>query len=334
MYMNSNRGAFGANGAMRIKWIAILAAAVLVVVGFVGLALWEQGHNKYPERPVLEDTLKYQGKEYVLKEDIETILILGLDSFESEDSGSYNNDKQADFLMLLVIDRSEESCRAIRINRDTMVEMNVLGVAGDRIGTATKQIALAHTYGNGREVSCRNVAEAVSDLLLGARVDHYVSVTMEAVPIYNDMVGGVTVEILADFSSVDSSLVQGETVTLSGEQALSYIRSRYGLDDPTNQGRMVRQKQYLEALYAKTREIMATETSFLAKAALTMSDYLVSDCSGNKLESLLDRLSEYELDTILDISGENQMGAEFLEFYPDETSLLETVIECFYELKH
>ena len=65
-----------------------------------------------------------------------------------------------------------------------------------------------------------------------------------------------------------------------------------------------------------------------------MSDYLVSDCSGNKLESLLDRLSEYELDTILDISGENQMGAEFLEFYPDETSLLETVIECFYELKH
>jgi LCP family protein required for cell wall assembly len=333
MLTKGDRGEFGARGTSRAKLVIILAAVALLVIGFIVLAIWESDHNKFPDRPVLEKTLTYQGQEYVLREDVETMLVLGLDSYANEDSGSYNNDKQADFLLLLVIDPSEEICRAIRINRDTMAIMNVLGVAGDKIGTATKQIALAHTYGNGREVSCRNTADAVSDLLWGARVDHYVSVTMEAIPLYTDLLGGVTLEILEDFSGVDPSLVQGETMTLSGEQALTYIRSRYGMEDPTNQSRMKRQKQYLEAVYAKTREVMAEDESFLSHTALKMTEFLVSDCSGNRLESLLDRLSGYELDTILDISGENRVGEEFMEFYPDSDSVMAVVVECFYELK-
>ena len=331
--MNGDHGNFGVRGTSRIKLVVILAAVLLLVIGFVLLAIWENGHGKYPERPVLEKTLTYQGQEYVLREDIETMLVLGLDAYAGDDRGSYNNDKQADFIMLLVIDRSEEICRAIRINRDTMAIVNVLGVAGDKIGTATKQIALAHTYGNGREVSCRNTADAVSDLLWGARIDHYVSVTMEAIPIYTDLLGGVTLEILEDFSNVDPSLVKGESMTLTGEQAMTYIRSRYGMDDPTNQSRMKRQKQYLEAVYAKTRDVTAEDETFLSRAALKMTNYLVSDCSGNKLESLLDRLSGYELDAILDIDGENRVGEEFMEFYPNSDSVMEVVVECFYELK-
>ena len=56
----------------------------------------------------------------------------------------------------------------------------------------------------------------------------------------------------------------------------------------------------------KTQDVAAADDAFLARAALQMSDYLISDCSGNKLESLLNRLSTYELDTILDIEGENR----------------------------
>ena len=333
MQMNGDHNAYAVKERSRFKLVAIIVAILLIIAAFVMLSLWEKDHNKYPDRPILEDTLTYRGQEYVLRNDVETILVLGLDTFESEGSDSYNNNKQADFLLLLVIDSSDQSCRAIRINRDTMADVNVLGVAGDKIGTATKQIALAHTYGNGREVSCRNTADAVSSLLLGAHVDHYVSLTMEAVSEYNDMLGGVTLEILEDFSSVDASLIQGETMTLTGAQALTYVRARQGMEDPTNVSRMKRQKQYLEAVYAKTQDVAAADDAFLARAALQMSDYLISDCSGNKLESLLNRLSTYELDTILDIEGENRMGEEFMEFHPDEASVLEIVVACFYELK-
>ncbi len=316
------------------RWAIVLVAILILLVGLVLLMIWEKNNNEYPDNhQKLDETISYNGNEYVLKDDIETILIIGLDKFEKGEDVSYNNDKQADFLVLLVIDNTNQSCQAIHINRDTMVEIDVLGVAGDKIDTTVKQIALSHTYGNGREVSCRNTANAVSGLLLGMEVDHYVSVTMEAVPVYNDLIGGVTLEVLDDFTGIDDTLVKGETVTLTGEQALCYVRSRYGLEDSTNQRRMERQKQYLEALHSKSRQLVAEDDSFIASTALKMTDYLVSDCSGNRLEALLNRLSEYDINTVLDISGNSVVGEEFMEFYPDEDSVMNIVVECFYELK-
>lgn len=318
-----------------LKVGAIVLALVIVVA--LLLLLVERFDNRRGEfegsAPSLDHTLTHNGVNYELKDDIETILVLGLDKFDGEDTESYNNDKQADFLMLFVLDNDEESCKVIHLNRDAMVEMSVLGVAGDKIGTVTKQLALSHTYGNGKEVSCRNTANSVSKMLMGADIDHYVSVTMDAVCDYNDFVGGITLEILDDFTGIDASLVQGETVTLNGEQALLYVRSRYGLDDPTNNHRMKRQKQYLEALYEKTCQLVDADETFISQAALRMTEYMVSDCSGNKLESLMAKISEYELSPMLDITGETAMGAEYLEFYPDESSIREIVIECFYEKK-
>ena len=159
-------------------------------------------------------------------EDVESFLILGLDKFEDAiNNDSYNNDQRADFLMLLVFDNSEKKFTAVHLNRDTMVNMNVLGVAGQKIGTVNKQLALAHTYGNGRDVSCRNTADAVSELLNGVKVNHYLSITMDAVPILNDLLGGVEVTVLDDFSGIDDTLIKGETVTLHGDHALTYVLS-------------------------------------------------------------------------------------------------------------
>lgn len=318
-----------------LKIAAVVFAALLLLSCILfALDLWERNHSAYHDGPApMEDTLTYNGVKYTLREDIETLLLIGLDTYEDDGIESYNNHKQADFLLLLVVDHQLDTFRAIHINRDTMAEFNILGVAGDRIGTTTRQIALSHTYGNGREVSCRNTANAVSTLL-GIDVDHYVSVTMDAVPVYNDLVGGVTVEVLDDFTGIDDALVLGTTVTLTGESALRYVRARYGLEDPTNTHRMKRQKQYLEALYERTRLRVREDESFVSRAALAMTDYLVSDCSANKLESMMSHFAEHQLDAIYSIEGETVAGAEFAEFYPDEASLRQVVIDCFYQPKN
>lgn len=315
--------------------LAVLAVIFLIAAVFLGLDLWERRQGTFPARDTAAETLTHNGAEYVLKDTLETYLFIGLDTFEeAEDADSYNNDRQADFLMLLVLDNAEKTCRVIHVNRDSMAEMNVLDVASNKIGTVTKQIALAHTYGNGREVSCQNTANAVSKLLMGVDIDHYVSVTMDAVPLYNDFIGGVTVEILDDFTATDPAMVQGATLTLTGEQALCYVRSRYGLDDPTNNNRMKRQKQYLEALYARALQLAAEDEGFIARAALKMEEgYLVSDCLGNKLTTLLEKLATYELLGVSDIKGETKMGKKWLEFYPDNDSVKDIVVTCFYELK-
>lgn len=320
----------------RRKTLLKIATIIMVIVLLLSTVLflfsvWERYHGRFPEKALQDtDTLIYNGQEYTLRDGIETLLVLGLDTYAGTEPESYNNNKQADFLLLLVMDTKNNTCKGIHINRDTITDMNVLGVSGDCVGTVRQQIALSHTYGNGREVSCRNTANAVSDLL-GVDVDHYVSVTMDAIPIYNDLVGGVTLEVLDDFTSVDPGMNEGETVTLTGEQALAYVRTRKGLEDPSNSRRMARQKQYLEVLYERSRRCVQEQNGFVSKAALAITDYLVSDCSGNKLESLMTRFAEKPLDTIYSLTGELIEGEEFMEFYPDADQLMQVVIECFYE---
>lgn len=319
-----------------LRYAAIIFAAILLISSALFLIrLWENRQAQFPDRNegTVSTNIEYKGDEYELKDDIQTILVLGLDKFESADAESYNNDKQADFLMLLVVDHKNSSCTALHINRDTMAEMNILGVAGDKVGTVEKQIALAHTYGNGKEVSCRNVADAVSKLLMNIQIDHYVSVTMDAVSVYNDYIGGVEVTVLDDFTGIDDTLVKGETVNLFGEHALNYVRTRYGLEDSTNERRMERQRQYLEALYGKTLACMNSDEDFIVNAGVKLSDYIVSDYSGNGLQYLAEKIAGYQFVEICELEGINIRGEEHMEFYPDEDSIEETVVKLFYELK-
>lgn len=318
-----------------MKYAAIALAVILMIsAALFMISLWENRREYFPEQSSFTagENLRYKGDEYKLKDDIETVLVLGLDKFEGADAESYNNNKQADFLMLFVLDHKNSSCTALHINRDTIAEMAVLGVAGDKVGTVEKQIALAHTYGNGKEVSCRNTAEAVSDLLMDISIDHYVSVTMDAVSVYNDFIGGIELTVLDDFTGIDDTLVKGETVTLMGEHALNYVRTRYGLDNSTNARRMVRQRQYLEALYSKTVECVNADESFIVNAGMKLADYIVSDYSGNGLQALAEQISEYQFVEICELEGKIIEGKEHMEFYPDEDSVEETVIKLFYDL--
>jgi LCP family protein required for cell wall assembly len=278
--------------------------------------------------------IEHNGTEYVLKDNIETFLVMGLDKFEGASSGdSYNNDKQADFIMLFVFDNDAKTCSAIHINRDTMANVNVLGLNGNKISSVKQQIALSHTYGNGRDVSCRNTADAVSELLLGIRVNHYISLTLDSVATFNDLVGGVEVTVLEDFTSIDAALVKGETVTLQGEQALTYVRTRYCVGDSTNGNRIERQNQYINALYAKTQQKMNEDANFAVEASVKMAEFIISDRSATQLQELAKKFNEYEFLGISTMEGENRMGEKFIEFYPDETALKALVIEKFYQEK-
>ena len=320
-----------------LQSVAIFCAVIFVLSGILlALNIWENRQAAFdPNSSVgLDSTIEYNGKTYVLKKDVQTLLVLGLDKFEGvSENDAYNNDRQADFVMLFVIDNQNKTCAAVHINRDTMTDINILGVAGESVGIVNKQLALAHTYGNGKEISCRNVADAVSGLLYNMKIDHYVSVTMDAVPVYNDLVGGVEVTVLDDFTGLDDSLVKGEKVTLMGEQALRYIRSRKGLEDSTNSNRMVRQRQYLNALYQKTMECTKADSEFIIDATMKMSDYLVSNCTVNQLQTLGERISQYELVEISAIEGTSVVGEKFMEFYPDVDSMKKIVVDLFYQEK-
>lgn len=316
--------------------IVFLLSTVLLFVN-----LWERfGTNSpFQGEEAVVPTLTYNGEEYVLKDDddLEIILVLGLDKFQGQvDSEAYTNDKQSDFMMLLVIDDANRECTAIHLNRDTMADINRLDISGNKIGTVRKQLALAHTYGKGDEVSLRNATDAVEGLLYNIKIDHCMSVTMDAVPVFNDMVGGVEVEVLDDFTGIDDTLVKGETVTLMGEHALNYVRTRYGLEDSTNETRMIRQRQYLKALYNKTIDKLHNDEEFVVDVfnEFSQTGYIeTNEKSVNRLQEIFRKVSDYRFTEIRYIEGESVKGEQFMEFTPDEDSLKKLVVEMFYSLK-
>lgn len=311
--------------------IIAFLAATLILVGIL-----DKNYGIFPEQMQEDKVLEYKGEDYVLKKDVETFLILGLDKMSQDTKGdSYNNNQQADFLVLMVFDNSAKTYSAIHINRDTMAEIEVLGLAGNKVGTVNSQIALAHTYGKGGSISNANTAKAVSKLLKDIKVNHYMSVTLDAVPIMNDLVGGVTVEVLDDFTDADMGLVKGETVTLTSEQALTYIRERQGTGEKTNVSRMKRQKQYIESMRDEIEKCIENDSEFLSDAVLKISDYMESDCSATRLQSIGKRLKSYEFVGLKEIEGEAKTvesddGAH-IEFYPDEDKLMQMVVGLFYE---
>ena len=322
---------------------AILAVVLVLLAGMLLLQRWENTQDAPvsslgPSSAVEADApvdggeiTYYNGTAYAKREDLETVLLLGVDKFEGETPEGYLNNQQADFLLLLVMDKQHETCTPIQLNRDTMTQIQILGVTGEPAGTFTGQLALAHTYGSGEEDSCENTVLAVSNLLYGMEIDHYVSLTMDGVALLNDLVGGVPVEVLDDFSGIDDSLVQGETVTLQGQQALTYVRSRGGMEDSSNLHRMERQRQYLAALQQQLKAAVQQEDGFTLDALLQLNEYMVSDCTVDQLSDLGDSLAAYQVNDILTTPGDAQEGEEFMEFTVDEDALQQLVMDVFYE---
>ena len=240
---------------------------------------------------------------------------------------SYAGGGQADVQIVAVLDNEARTWQALQLNRDSIVRVPVLGVGGDIVAYEDEQLALAHYYGNGREQSCENTVLAVSMLLGDQPIDGYMAVNMDAVGILTDLVGGVTLTVTSDFSAIDPSLVQGQTITLTGEQALTYVRSRANIDDETNLARMNRQRQYMTALEEK---LMQKDANFVVEAYDALADYMVTDIASGTAAEIGERMQDYTQLEVLTIDGENVVEGEHWAYYLDEDSLQETILQLFY----
>ncbi len=318
----------------------ILIGLVLSFALFAyGLVQIEKSMNKNQNTGEYKTALQYKremetvtvdGESYRMKKGVSMLLLIGTDEFgEQKGTGYYNGAAQADFLLLAVVDDNEKTYSLVHINRDTMTPVGVLGINGKSAGSVTMQIALAHTYGAEPSVNCKNTVEAVSALFYGIKINNYLGLTMDGVALANDLVGGVTVEVMDDMTVVDPAFVKGETVTLMGEQALNYTRARSSLEEPTNIARMDRQKQYLEALITRIGEVEGE--NLITDSYDELSPYIETDCSVNKLSSYFEKFQTYEYKGIVSPEGEAVLGSEFMEFYAEKDSLKDILGNILYE---
>jgi len=320
--------------AKDIAFFCIILILVLVML-LSGLRILESTvlRTRVEVEPVKSKTIFRGETAYFPRQDITTVLVLGIDRYGAvEDSGTYQNPGAADMAMVVVLDHAAEECRVLQLNRDTMVEMPVLGFGGRQAGTAYGQLALSHTYGNGLEESCENVKRTVSDLLYGIDLDYYVAMNMDAIPIVNDAVGGVEVVVTDDFSQVDPTIQKG-TMTLLGQQSINFVRTRKGVSDQLNLSRIQRQREYVDGFVEAFTAAREADSDLVVSVYEDVSEYLVTDLSINSLSGLIDRYSHYPIVEVVSPEGRNVLGDEFYEFYPDEEAMDALILRLFYAPK-
>ena len=153
---------------------------------------------------------------------------------------------------------------------------------------------------------------------------------MDAIPIINDAVGGVTVKIEDDFSDTGLPFEEGEEVTLMGDDALHYIRARMSVGDGSNLSRMRRHRTYLAGFRRQMQATMEKDPNLSNRLYEELQPYMVTDITGKVAGRLAQAAQSYTNNGIFPLSGEAKEGKKFMEYYIDEDSLMETVLSLFY----
>lgn len=320
------------------QWLVLILAflGLLALLIFGGFFKSEEGDARadYRLRYRYDNIREFDGVQYRQRKNLTTVLLMGIDNHteDMEDHTYIYGGGQADFLRLVVIDPKNMRVTQIQIDRDTMTPIMILGPSGDELGYGTYQICLAHGYGDGKEQSCLYQVDAVSKFLLDIDIGFYMSLNLDGISALNDQLGGVTVTLGTDFSSLDPTMVEGATITLMGKQAEIYTRTRMAVDDGTNQSRMKRQQEYIAKLSAKLNRRVNADKNFAGDLYDALEEYLVTNISRGQLINEAWTARRYERSDVLEIEGEHYIGAEgFMEFHADPQALQDLIIDVFYE---
>lgn len=325
------------NDKKKLHRKAALALAAVLLAGAAGGAIYHtvEQENIQTGSDAAEyiNVTEINGIKCRRKTRVKTYLIMGTDArgpVEAVDE--YNGTGQCDLLELLVIDQNADTYALLPINRNTITEVKSLENDGTYIASSEVQIALAHANGDGLEISCENTVDAVSHLLYDQTIDGYAALNMDAIKVINHYAGGVPVTIEDDFSQSDTSLKMGETITLDDDQAMHFVHDRMNVGDGTNEGRMRRQKAYLDALQPIFEQKTSQNESFPLDVFEGLQEYMVTDLTGKDISKIAKALMQNESLGTLQIEGESSLDySGYDQFIPDQDSVADVVIQLFYE---
>ncbi|MDO5541624.1 MAG: LCP family protein [Eubacteriales bacterium] len=258
--------------------------------------------------------ITYNGKEYQYNSLITTILYAGIDSEgKMETNAGYTQAARADSISLAVLDKKHKKMTVIALSRDTMTEVRRYSMSGKDRGMYVTHLGYAYTYGDGGEVSCENLREAVSKLLGGIPINEYAVTNQSSMTYINDLVGGVTVKVPNDdLSDRYPELSAGAMVTLDDTNIRDYLHYRDTAKDLSNEGRIKRHQVYITAYVEQLKQQLQDDMDGTWKKLESMEDYLQTSITKNKYISLAKLLEtvEFTADDYCRPEGQNVVGED------------------------
>lgn len=279
--------------------------------------------------------IAYRDEIYERKPAVKAILCIGVDSFGTMEKKVTGAGGQADGIFLVAHDVAANRVKILMIPRDTMTPITLTDLSGNVLGKDVQHITLAYGYGDGRELSCKLLSEAVSELLAGLEIDGYLAMNTSMISELNDMVDGVTVRVEVDgMERSDPAFVKGAEITLHGEQAERFVRFRDSRIDHSAITRMTQQKAYLQGYFTSLKQKAAKDDGIITEIMNAIEHKMITNMAKDRyLEmglAVLDSQESLTGEDILTIPGKAVTTERFDEFHHDPDGTLQMVLDLFY----
>ncbi len=279
-----------------------------------------------------EQTVSYNGKEYVLNKNIVSVLFMGVDRDNIDENLGLGNNGQADCIFVAAVDTKTKKVTIIPISRETMVDVNIYTTDGAFAGVNRQQLCLAYAYASTPEASSENVMTSVRRILYGINISSYVTIEMDGIKKLTELIGGVEVDCLENINYGKHQYYKGQKLNLLGEKARFYITHRDD-DLEANARRMARQKQFLSSLASTAGNRVLEDFTKLSDYYTTLSPYFSTNVSFYQITYLASSCLRPNLGDSLEykvINGTLTQGEKWVEFTNDEESALSVVMDTFY----
>ena len=323
-----------------IRAAAICLAAAAVLAGLLLMTdFWEKSEYREVRSTGTKEFMEegqviWEGAKYRKTPAVTTILIAGIDKTEQSagtGSSKYRNGGQADFLLLLAIDHTKKKIHRLQIDRDTMTDVTVLSVYGKETGTRVLQICLAHSYGAAKDDNAKYTVRAVKHLMNDIEITGYYMVDYSAVPILNDTLGGVTVTVPDDMTSVNPQWQLGSTVTLHGAEAETFVRTRKTVGSGSNAERMRRQQEFTNRAILAMNQRLAENPEFSGTLLAALKKNAVTNIPQEELLLEISESHAYDIQPIDYLEGEYRIADNgFAEFHAEADSVTAWIMTHLY----
>ena len=315
-----------------LLWGATLVV-LLVIFGMDDEAEKEAVFGSLEGRFESAITMELNGKLLHYREnEVTNYLFIGLDKADVTSVSGHQNGGQADFLVVLSIDRIRRSITPLMLDRDAMVEMQTYGIFGHPAGQRVMQLCLAQAYSGINMPGSINTVETVEKLLQGIDIHHYVVLDTTAIPLVNDAIGGVEVTLQDDFTSFDPAMTAGTTLRLQGKQAEFFVRGRMTVADGSNVSRMGRQQQYLSGMIEQFRQSVKGNQRRLNEVLVALEGHMSTDAADNTLLHDVNAYDDYVWQPMQTLQGTHTIDEYgFAEFWVDETALKQCVARIWFQ---
>ncbi|WP_309062198.1 LCP family protein [Streptomyces sp.] len=219
----------------------------------------------------------------------ENILVLGSDtrSGGNEELGGGTDDGTArsDTAMIVHVHEGHRKASVVSIPRDTVVDRPECTDTEGGTHPAATGVMFNSAYSTGGAACAVKTVESITDL----RMDHYLEIDFAGFQKLIDGLGGVEVTTTEDIEDPESHLdLKAGTHRLDGEQALGLVRTRHGVGDGSDLGRIQLQQAFLKALLQQVREVgVFTSPKKLYDLADTATKTVTTDSGLGSVNSLM-----------------------------------------------